>query len=37
LVYNSIYDSTEDAIRKMIEANQRMIRANSQGEELGGG
>jgi hypothetical protein len=25
LVYNSIYDSTEEAIRKMIEASQRMI------------
>jgi hypothetical protein len=34
LVY-SIYDSTEVAIQKMIEASQRMIRVNSQGE-LGG-
>jgi hypothetical protein len=34
LVY-SIYDSTEEAIQKMIEASQRMIRINSQGE-LGG-
>jgi hypothetical protein len=25
LVYNSIYDSTEEAIKKMIEASQRMI------------
>ena len=32
----SIYDSTEVAIQKMIEANQKMIRVNSQGE-LGGG
>jgi hypothetical protein len=35
LVY-SIYDSTEVAIQKMIEASQRMITINSQGEELGG-
>jgi hypothetical protein len=35
LVY-SIYDSTEEAIQKMIEASQRMIRVNSQGGELGG-
>jgi demethoxyubiquinone hydroxylase (CLK1/Coq7/Cat5 family) len=34
LVY-SIYDSTEVAIQKMIEASQRMISVNSQGE-LGG-
>jgi hypothetical protein len=34
LVY-SIYDSTEVAIQKMIEASQRMITINSQGE-LGG-
>jgi demethoxyubiquinone hydroxylase (CLK1/Coq7/Cat5 family) len=34
LVY-SIYDSTEVGIQKMIEASQRMIRVNSQGE-LGG-
>ena len=27
----SIYDSTEVAIQKMIEASQRMIRVNSQG------
>jgi hypothetical protein len=25
LVYNSIYDSTEEAIQKMIEASQKMI------------
>jgi hypothetical protein len=35
LVY-SIYDSTEEAIKKMIEASQRMIMMNSQGGELGG-
>jgi hypothetical protein len=35
LVY-SVYDSTEVAIQKMIEASQRMIRISSQGE-LGGG
>jgi methyl coenzyme M reductase beta subunit len=35
LVY-SIYDSTEAAIQKMIEASQKMIRVNSQGAELGG-
>jgi hypothetical protein len=35
LVY-SIHDSTEVAIEKMIEASQRMITMNSQGEELGG-
>jgi hypothetical protein len=35
LVY-SIHDSTEVAIQKMIEASQRMITINSQGEELGG-
>jgi hypothetical protein len=34
LVY-SIYDSTEEAIQKMIEASQRMLKMNSQGE-LGG-
>jgi hypothetical protein len=34
-VVYSIYDSTEVAIQKMIEASQRMIRVNSQGE-LGG-
>jgi hypothetical protein len=34
LVY-SIYDSTEVAIQKMIEASQRMITINSKGE-LGG-
>jgi hypothetical protein len=34
LVY-SIYDSTEVAIQKMIEASQRMISISSQGE-LGG-
>jgi hypothetical protein len=34
LVY-SIYDSTEEAIQKMIDASQRMITINSQGE-LGG-
>jgi hypothetical protein len=34
LVY-SIYDFTEIAIQKMIDASQRMIRVNSQGE-LGG-
>jgi hypothetical protein len=34
LVY-SIYDSTEVAIKKMIEASQRMITINSKGE-LGG-
>src|SRR5919109_1893132 len=34
LIY-SIYDSTEVAIQKMIEASQRMLRMNSQGE-LGG-
>src|SRR5215207_6421712 len=34
LVY-SIYDSTEVAIQKMIEASQRMITINSQGD-LGG-
>jgi hypothetical protein len=34
LVY-SIYDSTEVAIQKMIEASQRILRVNSQGE-LGG-
>jgi hypothetical protein len=33
LVY-SIYDSTEVAIKKMIEASQRMIRVNSQGEGM---
>jgi hypothetical protein len=32
LVY-SIYDSTEEAIKKMIEASQRMIRINRQGGE----
>jgi hypothetical protein len=37
LVY-SIYDSTEVAIQKMIDASQRMLRMNSQGErELGEG
>jgi hypothetical protein len=25
LVYNSIYDSTEEAIQKMIEASERMV------------
>jgi hypothetical protein len=30
LVY-SIYDSTEVAINKMIEAGQRMLKVNSQG------
>jgi hypothetical protein len=30
LVY-SIYDSTEVAVQKMIEASQRMLRINSQG------
>jgi hypothetical protein len=34
LVY-SIYDSTEEAIQKMIEASQKMITINSQGA-LGG-
>jgi hypothetical protein len=33
LVY-SIYDSTEVAIQKMIEASQRMITMNSQGEGI---
>jgi hypothetical protein len=33
LIY-SIYDSTEEAIQKMIEASQRMIRINSQGEGI---
>jgi hypothetical protein len=33
LVYSSIYDSTEEAIRKMIEASQRMIMINSQVRE----
>jgi len=35
-VVYSIYDSTEEAIQKMIEASQRMIRVNNQGGELGG-
>jgi methyl coenzyme M reductase beta subunit len=35
LVY-SINDSTKVAIQKMIDASQRMLRMNSQGEELGG-
>jgi hypothetical protein len=35
LVY-SIYDSTEDAIRKMIEESQRMITINSSQGALGG-
>ncbi|HEU4443039.1 MAG TPA: hypothetical protein VFR94_00015 [Nitrososphaeraceae archaeon] len=35
LIY-SIHDPTEVAIQKMIEASQRMIMINSQGE-LGGG
>jgi hypothetical protein len=30
----SIYDSTEVAIQKMIEASQRMIMINSQGEGM---
>jgi uncharacterized membrane protein len=34
LVY-SIYDSTEVAVQKMIEASQRMLRINSQGGEGG--
>jgi hypothetical protein len=33
LVY-LIYDSTEVAIKKMIEASQRMITINSQGEGM---
>jgi hypothetical protein len=36
----SIHDPTEVAIQKMMEANQRMLKMNSQGEkegELGGG
>jgi hypothetical protein len=36
LVY-SIYDSTELAIQKMIEASQRMIDVNRQVEGKGGG
>jgi hypothetical protein len=32
----SIYDSTEVAIQKMIESSQRMLKMNSQGEQLGG-
>jgi hypothetical protein len=35
LVY-LIHDSTEVALKKMIDASQRMIRINSQGGELGG-
>jgi methyl coenzyme M reductase beta subunit len=35
LVYNSIHDPTEVAIQKMIDASQRMIKINSQGQ-LGG-
>ncbi len=31
----SIYDPTEVAIQKMIDASQRMLRINSQGEDLG--
>jgi hypothetical protein len=34
LVY-STYDSTEEAIKKMIEARQKMIKVNNQGK-LGG-
>jgi hypothetical protein len=33
----SIYDPTEVTIQKMIDASQRMITMNSQGEELGEG
>jgi hypothetical protein len=33
LVCNSIYDSTEEAIQKMIEGIQRMITSSSQGGE----
>jgi hypothetical protein len=36
LVYNSIYDSTEEAIQKMIEASQKMITINSSQGALGG-
>jgi hypothetical protein len=41
LVY-SIHDPTEVAIQKMIDASQRMLKINSQGEEelgvgVGGG
>lgn len=32
----SIYDSTEVAIQKMIESSQRMLKMNSQREQLGG-
>jgi hypothetical protein len=35
LVY-TIHDPTEVAISKMIDASQRMITMNNQGEELGG-
>jgi hypothetical protein len=31
----SIYDPTEVAIQKMIDASQRMLKVNSQGEDLG--
>jgi hypothetical protein len=32
----SIYDSTEVAIQKMIDASQRMLKVNSKGEDLEG-
>ena len=31
----SIYDSTEEAIKKIIEASQRMMKVNSHGERGG--
>ena len=31
----SIYDPTEVAIQKMIDASQRMLKVNSEGEDLG--
>jgi hypothetical protein len=37
LVYSIHYSTEEDTIKKMVEASQRMITMNSQGqEELGG-